>query len=77
MSQALALQNVKSRKYVIGTVDDKGYFSISSRPFFQGNEQDAKRECDRLATQNPGKAFIYMQLSGGSMLPAVTAIQSF
>jgi hypothetical protein len=76
MSQINALAQVKARKFIIGTIDYNGYFSLSSRPFYHGTDLEAKRECTRLATLNPGKAFIYMQLAGGAMLPAVTEIQS-
>jgi hypothetical protein len=69
MSQSNALAQVKARAFIIGTIGDEGYFSVSSRPFFHGTQADALRECARLSNQNPGKAFVAMQMVGGTFLP--------
>lgn len=77
MSQSNALSQVSARKFIVGTVDTNGYFSVSSRPFFHPSMSDALAESKRLAVKYPGKAFVPMQLVGGAMQPAVPSVQTF
>ncbi len=76
MSQTNALNQVRSRNFIVGTIDANGYFSVSSRPYFHATLPDAQRECIRLANSHPGKAFVPMQLSGGAYLPAAVHVQA-
>jgi len=71
-----ALNQIASRKYIVGTVDENGYFSLSSRPYFHATHAEALKECNRLACLQPGKAFIAMQIAGGSLLPNIISTLS-
>lgn len=75
-TQEKALEQVACRNFIIGTVDGDGYFSISTRPCFHATKALALQECARLSLQHPGKAFVAMQLTGGSMLPAIVRTRS-
>lgn len=77
MSQTNALNQVRGRKFIVGSIDTQGYFSIASRPFAHDSAVEAGRECNRLAVAKPGTAYIIMQLAGGCMLPAVANAQVF
>lgn len=69
-----ALNQIASRKYIVGTVDENGYFSLSSRPYFHATHAEALKECNRLACLQPGKAYIVMQLAGGALLPQTIGV---
>jgi hypothetical protein len=71
-----ALDAVRGRQFIVGSIDPTGTFSISARPTTHPNRILADRESARLAGMYPGKAFIVMQLTGGSMVPAAPAIQA-
>lgn len=74
MSQSNATENVKRRSFVVGSVDGSGYFSLSSRPFFHTTLVDANAEAARLARKEPGKLFVSMQLTGGSLVGGVQTL---
>lgn len=66
MTQAVAIEQIKNRVFILGSVDTQGYFSISSRPYFHADLKEAQAEADRLAAKDPTKIFVPMQLAGGS-----------
>jgi hypothetical protein len=74
MSQSNAAQQVKTRAFVVGSIDANGYFSLSSRPYFHASLVDANAEAARLARKEPGKLFVSMQLTGGSLVGGVQTL---
>ncbi len=75
-SQAVALSAVAQRQYVVTSLDGEGMFSMNARPAFHTSGVSATREAARLAALYPGKAFVVMQLAGGSMVPSAPAIRA-
>ena len=72
MSRTSALQHISARNYIVGSVDFDGYWSFAGKPVFHATEADAKRECDRLARANSGKAYVYVKLAGAMVTNQVT-----
>lgn len=54
---------VQRKKYIVGSFS-AGVFSVSSQPFGHYSEAQARAECSRLATANPNKLFVYLQIQG-------------
>ncbi len=67
-----AIDNIRARRFIVGSVDKDGNFSISSNPAIHVGLVSANQEADRLSAANPGKVFVPMQLCGGSVASAVT-----
>lgn len=72
MSQTSALQSVSARNYIVGSIDFGGYWSFAPKPVFHATESEAKRECDRLARANIGKAYVYVKLAGALVTNQLT-----
>lgn len=72
-TQSDALAAIRLQRYVIGSVNQNGDFSIAVSPMPHSLASDARLECKRLAKLNPGKAFIIMSLEGAELVPT-TAI---
>lgn len=72
-----ALQAVQARCWIVGSLCEQGYFSISTSPAVHSTAQSAELECERLAKLKPGTAYISMQFRAGRLVPKVTSIQSF
>ena len=70
MTQAKMLEMVRSNVLIVGSIDSQGLFSVSGNPAFHYSAQTARAECSRLASLNPGKAFIFMKLAGAELMPA-------
>ena len=70
-SADLALNDVKNRKFIVGSINSQGDFSISTKPVRHDSLDSAERECDRLSRLSPGTAYIAMQLSGGRLQPKI------
>jgi hypothetical protein len=71
------LVGVQARKWIVGSLQETGHMSISSTPVIHDSAQLAEVECERLAKQNPGTAYISLQFRAGRLVPKVTNIQSF
>ena len=66
------LNHVKNRGFVVGSVDEAGNVSFSSKPVVHLTKADAAKEAERLSKSIPGKAFIYVQFAGGYLVPRIT-----
>lgn len=75
--EQLALNDVKSRKWIVGSLSNQGEFSISKNPITHDSMDSAEREATRLAALNSGTAYIVMQFRAGKLVPAVIGVQSF
>lgn len=71
-----AMVAIKSRNFIVGSVNSSGDFSISKNPVVHATLQEAANEATRLTSSNPGKMFFVVQLAAGRMLPASPAILS-
>lgn len=60
---------VSNRKYIVGSIDSLGNFSVAENPAVHTSSMTAASECDRLSALNPGKTFVFMQLCGGRRVP--------
>lgn len=60
-----AISAIQNRSYIVGSLDEYGNISFSTTPVIQGTEASAKAEASRLAQNNPGKTFMYVQFRGG------------
>lgn len=69
-----AKQMVKERRWIVGSIDANGNFSISSSPMGHPSQAAAKTEAKRLANVNNTKTFIVMQLQAGYKVSAVEEI---
>ena len=69
-----ALSAVQLRKYIVGSIDQKGHFSISAMPATHSSLQLALAECERLAKANPGKAYVAMNLSGAKIANSIVSL---
>lgn len=59
-------------RFIIGSVDAMGNFSVSNNPVVHTDSVTARAECSRLSKLNPGKTFVFLQISGGEFVPAGT-----
>lgn len=71
-TQAAALQAVKQHDIIIGSFDSNGFFSAAQNPSPHPTVVEARTECKRLARLTPGKAFVFLTLSGAEMVPVQT-----
>lgn len=70
-TQVEGIAAVRSRKFVIASISSDGELSVAANPVLHNAWALAKAECARLAKLNPGKAFVYMQFSGGELAPTM------
>lgn len=68
-TQAAFISAVKCTAYIVGSVANDGALSFSSAPVIHASSREARTECARLARLSPGKLYIFVQLSGGEMVP--------
>ena len=76
-SQASAEAAVKTNQFIIGSVDSSGIVSFAANPTLHYSAGLARQECKRLATKNPGKTFVFVQLRGAErtvVQPSVISI---
>lgn len=52
-----------AKGYIVGSVTSGGV-SFSSNPKIHSNEASARAECERLASTNKGKTFMYVEIKG-------------
>lgn len=64
---------IRGHFYIVGSISDAG-FSTSSNPTVHTTATAAKAECTRLALLNPGKMYVFMQLTGGELVPAASVV---
>ena len=71
-----AANKVTGRKFIVGSIDNNGSFSISSSPVDHASAASAMQEADRLARipANNGKIFFWAQLCGGSAAAQVVRL---
>ena len=65
---------VQGRKFIVGSFDRDGKFSIASNPRGHATEEIAKGEAQRLATSTPTKTFVVMQMRYGVKAATITEI---
>ena len=68
--QDRSLDSVRNGMFIIGSVDALGAVSFASNPMVHADATTARAECKRLAGLNPGKAFIFVKLSGAELVPS-------
>lgn len=71
-TQVEAINATRAGQYVIMSVSSNGDFSMSVSPVPHANALLARAECQRLASINPGKLFVFVKLAGGEMVPTST-----
>lgn len=74
VSRNLALEKVRSRGFIVGSINDEGAFSISTNPVVHQTADEAAAEARRLATTYPGKTFFYVRLHGAFVAQGVQEI---
>jgi len=65
---------VADRKYIVGSIDSIGKFSVSQNPLSHDTESSAKSEAARLAGLNSERIFIVLQIKAGFKSAAVQEI---
>lgn len=64
--QAQAEASITENKFIIGSVDSHGHFSIAENPVIHSTENSAVLETRRLAKLSPGKTFMVLQFISGA-----------
>lgn len=64
--QAQAEASITENKFIIGSVDSQGHFSIAENPVIHPTEYSAMLETRRLAKLSPGKTFMVLQFISGA-----------
>lgn len=64
--QAQAEASITENKFIIGSVDSRGHFSIAENPVIHPTENSAVLETHRLAKLSPGKTFMVLQFISGA-----------
>jgi hypothetical protein len=64
---------VKGKQYIVGSFSAGG-ISFSATPVLHPDAVSARKECKRLAAMNPGKAYLFVQLSGAELVPTTPVI---
>lgn len=65
---------VQGRKFIVGSFDNEGNFSIASKPHGHATEPLAKKEAQRLAHNDLSKTFVVMQMRYGAKVATITEI---
>lgn len=73
---ASARSAVVSRKWIVGSINSSGLFSIAAMPVTHYSGASALAECERLAKLNPGTTYISLQLQGGKVVPSTVVAQT-
>ena len=72
--QMMALDQIRAGGFIVGSIDANGSVSFSSAPRIHDSATEARAECKRLATSQPGKAFIFVKLAGAELVPQATPV---
>ena len=56
---------VAARHFIVGSISANGTLSFSDRPASHNDGDAALKEAQRLATKEPGKAYVVAQFVGG------------
>ncbi len=73
-SQIGAINSIRANGYFIFSVSPEGVFSMSSNPTIHAYEDSARKECKRLAVNNPHTMYAYARLQGAELVPKVTSV---
>jgi hypothetical protein len=68
LAQENALGQVSRRRYIIGSINEAGLFSIAASPVEHLDTKSAQVERERLAKMYPGRAFVTLQFVGASLV---------
>lgn len=71
-TQEQAIANVRLSRFIIASVDSNGAWSVAQRPVPHTTASEVRAECKRLAKVNPGKMFVFVELSGAELVPSNT-----
>lgn len=72
-----ALNAVRKREWIVGSMSDNGAFSVSARPVFHDTDAKAQAEAVRLAKLNAGTTYIVLRLTAGKLVPRVLGVAEF
>jgi len=67
----MLVQGIRNKHFIVGSFTEHQGFSVSSTPVMHTSRSLARQECNRLAKLTPSKLYIFVELSGGEMQPAV------
>lgn len=68
------IKSVQNREFIVGSVNEHGYVSISASPVRHSTEAQAKAEAKRLAGLDSSKTFIVLQFRAGFQATQVVEI---
>jgi hypothetical protein len=68
------IESVQNREFIVGSVSEHGYVSISASPVRHSTEAKAKAEAKRLAGLDSSKTFIVLQFRAGFQATQVVEI---
>lgn len=77
MTLSNCIQAVKHNSFIVGSCSAEGStsaLSFARNPVVHGTAQSARSECARLAKLYPGKLYVFVQFSGGEMLPQTQTV---
>ena len=74
--QAL-LQAAKGNGFIVASFTENGGLSVASQPVVHTTASLARQESERLATLNPGKYYIFLQVRGGQFVQPQPTSTSF
>lgn len=72
--QEQALNSVRAGNFIVGSIDTAGMLSFNSSPATHNSATSARQECARLAKIYPGKAFVFVKLSGAELVPVAQTV---
>ena len=68
-TQDVAINAVKTKQLIVGSVSPNGELSFSSNPTVHSFTTDARTEAKRLAKMSPGRMYVIAQLVGAELVP--------
>lgn len=71
-NQANVLKNVTERNFIVGIINCAGTVSVSMNPVYHEYEPAAVVEAKRLASLNPGTAYMVLQLKSAFVATGFT-----
>jgi hypothetical protein len=71
-TQNAFMNAIRSRNFIVGSVDASGNLSFASNPTLHTNRTAARAEASRLAKLNPGKLYTFVELAGAELVPNQT-----